>query len=773
MSETVVTEARDSRGWRVGMVIGGKYALLSLRGEGGEGPLFEAQNTWTGRRVAIKLLHPEYRESEHHTKRLIEQARTVTQLEHPNIVDVLDIGQDHNDGSFFIVQEFLRGHDLRKLIDRGALEPARAIDLLVPVMVAIIAIHDHDIIHRDIKPENIFLAHNALGAFVPKLIDFGVARTSSGMTDTVAANERAVGTVEYMAPEQARGEKLDARADVWSMGVVLYEMIAWRRPFDGSDDKSSLSRLLSIDVPRLDTCSPAESDLADAIARALERDPDKRWRSMRDFLDALLACKSIAGDEIRERHKVSLASIQPGVAHGSVSVTMRAVTPDEAPRPEAPSRVITATSMESLASDAERALQTNALDEAVSHAENAIRRTAGAEEITGRMRLVQAIAHRWRGRHPDAARSAFEAFELLPRGSCAWFDAAAELAVASGLIGQRDRLGGLSDAVLSTEPRADDPRSAGGRVVAAYRIATWLLRTGHPERADAVCAAVAEATVALSSKEHSVAGWHSVYRAENASHDGDPGASIGHLQGAIDAFARAGDARNACVQRQNLANMYIQLGGYEEADGVLSEVLAAANAMQLEMAAVVKANHAVVLARRGDVVAAAATAREAIDELVARGNRRAEAFSRIYLAGILSFQKDWGAAEEEARAAIAAASSAPEARAYAFATLGALLLRQRKSEEALEVAERAMEILRSLGGVSEGESLIRLVYAVALRANHRASAAETALDEAIARLHERAQQISEERWRKSFLENIAENASTLARRAPRAASESS
>jgi len=770
MSEAGVPEARDenSRGWRVGMVIGGKYALLSLRGEGGEGPLFEAQNTWTGRRVAIKLLHPEYRESEHHVKRLIEQARTVTQLEHPNIVDVLDIGQDPNDGSFFIVQEFLRGHDLRKLIDRGALEPARAVDLLVPVMVALIAIHDHDIIHRDIKPENIFLAQNALGTVVPKLIDFGVARTSAGMTASVAAHERAVGTLEYMAPEQARGEKLDARADVWSMGVVLYEMIAWRRPFDGSDDKSSLNRLLSLDVPRLDGCSPAEADLAEVIARALERDPDKRWRSMRDFLKALLACKSINGEELNDKHKVSLASTQPGAPHGHVSTTMRAIVIDE-PKPEAPHRVITATTMETLASDAERALQTNALDEAVKLAERAILRTAGNEEVTGRMRLVQAVAHRWRGRHPDAARSAFEAFELLPRGSCAWFEAAAELAVASGLIGQRDRLGGLSDAVLATEPRPDDPRAAGGRVVAAYRIATWLLRTGHPERADAVCAAVADATTALAPKEPAVAGWHAVYRGENASHEGDPGAAIAQLQSAVEAFARAGDARNACVQRQNLANMYIQLGGYEEAEGVLVEVLAVANAMQLEMAAAVKANLAVVLARRGEVALAAARAREAIDDLVSRGNRRAEAFTRIYLAGILSFQKDWGAAEEEARAAIAAASSAPEARAYAFATLGALLLRQRKGEEALEVAERAMEILRSLGGVSEGESLIRLVYSVSLRANHRGMEAERALDEAIVRLHERAQQIREERWRKSFLENIAENASTLARRAPRAA----
>ncbi len=185
--------------------------------------------------------------------------------------------------------------------------------------------------------------------------------------------------------------------------------------------------------------------------------------------------------------------------------------------------------------------------------------------------------------------------------------------------------------------------------------------------------------------------------------------------------------------------------------------------MKLEFASVVKANHAVVLARIGDVKQAARKAREAVDELVTRGNRRAEAFCRIYLAGILSLQKEFSAAEEEARAAIVAASSAPEARAYAFATLGALLLRQKKATEAHEVASRAMEMILAIGGVSEGESLIRLVHAVSLRALKRHAEAEAALDEAVDRLEERAQSISDERWRKSFLENIAENASTLAR----------
>lgn len=758
------------------MVIGGKYALLSLRGEGGEGPLFEAQNTWTGRRVAIKLLHARLGRNEHSIARFLEQARTATLLEHPHIVDVLDIGQDQSDGSYFIVQEFLRGHDLRALIDRQPLDPAQALNLLVPVIAALIAVHDHGIVHRDLKPENIFLAKNALGTVVPKLIDFGVARAVSTVTKSVAHHERGVGTIEYASPEQVRGDLLDARADVWSMGVVFYEVIGWKRPFDGADEGEVVSNILRHDPPGLDRLNPEVSaDFAAVIARALDRDRARRWPSMRDFLQALLDCPSMPGEEIRARHRAVLTSLAPAKTSSN--------RPSEAPRPgnrsisvidldaayprgeqlksemglESGARATT----DGLAASAERALQTNLLDEAIADAERAIRRAVGTPEVTARMRLVQAVAHRWRGAHVDAARCAFEAMELHPRGSAPWFEAVGELAVASGAIGERDRLGSLAAAILSVDPL--DPAASAARVVAAFRIAAWLLRTGQTERSESLRAAFASEAEVLAARDPLVRAWSEVIGAESGSHQGDPGASIEHLQRAVDAFAEAGDARSACVQRQNLANQYIQLGAYAEADVALVEVLKVALAMKLEMASVVKANHAVVLARIGDVAAAAQKAREAVDELVARGNRRAEAFCRIYLAGILSFQKDFVAAEDEARAAIVAASSSPEARAYAFATLGALLLRQKKLHEAHEVALRAMEILVTIGGVSEGESLIRLVHAVSLRALKRHDEAEAALDVAVARLQERAERISDERWRKSFLENIAENASTLAR----------
>ncbi len=759
--------------WRVGMVIGGKYALLSLRGEGGEGPLFEAQNTWTGRRVAIKLLRDQG-DSDGSVARFLAQARAATVLEHPNIVDVLDIGQDSSDGSWFIVQEFLRGHDLRALIDRQQLDAAQAVNVLVPIMVALVAVHDHGVVHRDLKPENIFLAKNSLGTVVPKLIDFGVARKVSTLTKSVAHHERGVGTVEYAAPEQIRGDMLDARADVWSVGVVFHEVIAWKRPFAGDDETAIAAAILSTTPPSLDAIVPAVgADFAEVIRRALERDRDKRWPSMRDFLNALLACTSLPLDELRARHRAAIGSLQPTavssrdsraeapIGRRSISIVdLDAVKPGDPFEPELSVESGSRQTTEGFADAAERALKMNALDEAVADAERAIRRAAGEPSMTGRMRLVQSIAHRWRGAHQDAARCAFEAKELFPEGSASWFESAAELAVASGLIGERDRLGSLAAAVLGAVPIGHGGEAA--RVVAAFRIATWLLRTGQTERSESVGATVAEAALRLAG-DPMVRAWGAVLRGEVCSHRGDPGASLEHLQIATEAFAEAGEARSACVQRQNLANQYIQLGAYKEAGEILGDVLRAAQAMKLDMASVMKANQAVVLVRMGEVEEAARMAREAVAELARAGNRRAEAFTRVYLAGILSFQKDFVAAEEEARAAIAVASSAPEARAYAFATLGALLLRQKRGDEAREVATRAMEILQSLGGVSEGEALIRLVYSVSLRMCRQMPEADAALADAVARLMERADRISDPRWRQSFLENIAENASTLAR----------
>jgi len=162
----------------VGRFIGNKYRLLRLIGRGGMGAVYEAENTWTHRRVALKLLRPEYARDADAVRRFMREAQSASRIAHPNIVDILDLGQHEGDGGLFMVQELLVGEDLRRrLRSRKRLSPAEALQVLVPVVAALAAAHLRGIVHRDLKPENIFLCRTPAGDEVPKLIDFGIAKS--------------------------------------------------------------------------------------------------------------------------------------------------------------------------------------------------------------------------------------------------------------------------------------------------------------------------------------------------------------------------------------------------------------------------------------------------------------------------------------------------------------------------------------------------------------------------------------------------------------------
>ncbi len=275
---------------RIGTTLAGKYKLTRLLGVGGMGAVFEGTNTWTDRRVAIKLMltgngaiDPEL------AQRFMREAKAATKIAHENIVDILDMGQD-SDGSLFIVQELLSGFELRRMLDeRGALSPREAVEILAPVMSALIAAHKHGIVHRDIKPENLFLAKSSSGALVPKLIDFGIAKIDSGAERGLTRTGAAMGTPHYMSPEQARGDKVDAQTDVWAIGVVLYEMLSGTCPYDGDNYNQLLVRIAT-EAPRpIEEVAPKiPTRLAAVVKRALERDRAARFRSMQHFLGALL-----------------------------------------------------------------------------------------------------------------------------------------------------------------------------------------------------------------------------------------------------------------------------------------------------------------------------------------------------------------------------------------------------------------------------------------------------------------------------------------------------
>jgi serine/threonine protein kinase len=276
-------------------LIGGHYRVVRTIGKGGMGTVYEAENTWTQRRVAVKVMRPEVARDGELASRFMQEARATSRLAHPNIIDVLDMGQDQELGALYIVEEFLTGHDLRVHLNVvGKLSPREALDIILPVMEALSEAHAHGIVHRDLKPDNIFLAETSRG-IVPTLIDFGVAKIVAGGTDEVGLQTRVgmlMGTPSYMAPEQGRGDAtLDGRADVWSIGVVLYEMLAGKRPHDALTPPGLIAQIIYQDPKPLDQVAPElPADLVAAVMGALQRDLTKRYPSMRDFEDVLRAC---------------------------------------------------------------------------------------------------------------------------------------------------------------------------------------------------------------------------------------------------------------------------------------------------------------------------------------------------------------------------------------------------------------------------------------------------------------------------------------------------
>ncbi len=320
-----------------GSVLGEKYKVGRLLGEGGMGAVYEAENTWTRRRVAVKVMRPEFARDPEATQRFLREAQSAAQVDHPNVVSVLDLGRDTATGSLFIVQEFLVGRELRAFIDeRGAVPAEEALALMLPVVDGLVAAHSLGVVHRDLKPENIFLAESRTGRVVPKLIDFGIAkalrprdnefRTLIGQT---------MGTPGYMSPEQARGDiDVDARSDVWSIGVVLYELLSGRIPFE--DDPSPqvvLARVLTQAPLPIERLVPSiADDLRATLARALQPDRDERYPDMQSFHAALAATQ--LGGRVRDTLRKTASADGPS---GAVARIEPPVTLDE-PAPRATSR---------------------------------------------------------------------------------------------------------------------------------------------------------------------------------------------------------------------------------------------------------------------------------------------------------------------------------------------------------------------------------------------------------------------------------------------------
>jgi serine/threonine-protein kinase len=273
----------------LGTLLDSKYRIDAFISAGGMGSVYRAQHVMLGKTVAVKLIKSELVTSDEVVSRFQREARAASNLHHPNIVSVYDLGQTA-DGTLYIAMEFIDGPSLKDAISRnGPMAPAEAAAILRQVASALSTAHRKQIVHRDLKSHNLMLASGDDGRTVVKLVDFGIAKTFDESTQLTAAGFM-MGTPHYMSPEQAAGKPVDHRADLYSLGVILYEMLTGEVPFGDAALTSVLVRLATEVPPAPSTRRPdlRVPPALDAVAmRCLEKDPDKRFQSADEFAAAL------------------------------------------------------------------------------------------------------------------------------------------------------------------------------------------------------------------------------------------------------------------------------------------------------------------------------------------------------------------------------------------------------------------------------------------------------------------------------------------------------
>lgn len=273
------------------------FEILEKLGEGGMGIVFKARDRLLGRVVAIKVMPSPAGATEEHRHRFVQEARSASALNHPNIITVYEIGTA--DQVTFIAMEYAAGRTLHEELRRGRLSIRQALDYSIQIADALSAAHTIGVIHRDIKPANILVTEKGL----VKVVDFGLAKltetsysrglsghvcaATATMADPLTEEGTIVGTVSYMSPEQAEGKRVDTRSDIFSFGAVLYEMLTGRRAFSGSTNMSTLAAILTQEpLPILDICE-APASVAKIVSRCLRKDPSRRFQVMPDVTLAL------------------------------------------------------------------------------------------------------------------------------------------------------------------------------------------------------------------------------------------------------------------------------------------------------------------------------------------------------------------------------------------------------------------------------------------------------------------------------------------------------
>jgi serine/threonine-protein kinase len=314
----------------VGTVVGGRYFVRRLCGEGGMGRVYEAEHTDIGKRVALKILHPAYSQTPDLVERLRREARAASKISHPNVVDVTDSGTTP-DGAFFFVMEYLEGVELGELIFKdGKLPLARALHIGSQICRALQAAHQANVIHRDLKPENVLILSRDGQKDYVKVLDFGIAKsgTDGDDDDGKAKDGKAprrlthpgmtMGTPEYMAPEQAAGRPADPRSDIYAAGGLLYEMLAGKPPYEGKNFMEILHKKAnSMPAPLSAVRDDVPPALEALIMRTLSKDPAERPQSMEELGRLLLDGGGMAYPSLMKIDLDFFASAESGASSGS------------------------------------------------------------------------------------------------------------------------------------------------------------------------------------------------------------------------------------------------------------------------------------------------------------------------------------------------------------------------------------------------------------------------------------------------------------------------
>jgi eukaryotic-like serine/threonine-protein kinase len=301
---------------REDVIIDGRYRLLRRVGSGGMADVWCAEDLQLGRQVALKLLHRRFSEDPEFVERFKREASSAASLQHPNVVSVYDRGEF--DGTYYIAMEYLPGRSLKQIVrEEAPLDPLRAIDLTVQILRAARFAHQRGVVHRDIKPHNVIVDDEGRA----KVTDFGIARAgASDMTETGSI----MGTAQYLSPEQAQGHAVSPQSDLYAIGIVLYEMLTGRVPFDGESAVTiALKQVAEAPVPpsAWNPAVPAELDAI--VMRALEKDPAARFISADEFIGALQG----AADRIASGEALAPGTVAFGAVGGEIPPPVQDITP--------------------------------------------------------------------------------------------------------------------------------------------------------------------------------------------------------------------------------------------------------------------------------------------------------------------------------------------------------------------------------------------------------------------------------------------------------------